>query len=442
MLHSFVTAKLLPNLPSWVTYGLRTAERLVTTPFLALHVHNPSGPSPTAEYFALNHTKSGVRSLTVHPPLPFNGPLYLLITPHLAGQFPEADNDPSKLFSESEPHQFEEHSLSLFSEALNSTKPSILDERNTGGDDEPGENWDTWIPFDFQLLPLDVLPPEFETHLFEEIPLALPKLISTGRLFRTPSLPTLRPCTASLLSLPVIHDGDPNPIKGPQDDIADDWRDDIDAPDVELAVAEIIHAFPLGNIKVFIIDPTCLVDVNSPLKHALVVAFPPSEYAFNPKELLSLYVEYEGIHSADPNSHSSSMNIVLDVAQYLGAKVEGSHIKQAFKKTYTFPDLYEDAQKAVDLLSQCGYLCSLLSRFNLTLVEPIQSIRGLSTQFTVNNKEATFSWDSLFSFLQHSDSTLSRDQVLIGTPDLYCTAEAASRAGFPTTFMKRDDSRS
>ncbi|KAI0782739.1 hypothetical protein C8Q75DRAFT_495000 [Abortiporus biennis] len=327
MLHCFVTAKLLPSLPPWASYGRRAAERLVTTPFLALHIHNPAEPfvygrppnlfvitrqrptSPNTQFFALNHTETGIRSLTVEPPLPFNGPLYLLITPRLAGSFPEADEDPFKFFSKCRNHQFEASSLSLFAGALESAQMSIPSERITGGDDEPGSRWDTWstptprempgvlifqhqVPLDFQLLTLDVLPPEYDTNVFNEIPVvrqlvldytwrscnsllsfmeklrkALPDLLSSDRLFRTPSLTALQPlamnalqpATSFLQSLPIIHDGDPNPITRPQDDIADDWRDDIEVPDLELAVAEPVPAVPLGDIKVVLLDPGCLL---------------------------------------------------------------------------------------------------------------------------------------------------------------------------------------
>ncbi|KAI0792756.1 hypothetical protein C8Q75DRAFT_804472 [Abortiporus biennis] len=164
MLHCFVAARLVPGVPALTIYGQQVASKLPTKPFLALQIKHPYDPvhlqakpnlfvitrerpdSPSAEFFILNHPDAGIRSLVVEPPLPFQGPLYLLVTPRIVGTFLRAPEDMSKSFPTSDPkqYQFEESSLSRFLKSLETAQPSIPGERDTGGDDEASPSWDTW----------------------------------------------------------------------------------------------------------------------------------------------------------------------------------------------------------------------------------------------------------------------------------------------------------
>jgi hypothetical protein len=205
MLHSFVIAKLLPRLPAWSPFGQRVAASLVTKPFLALHLHptpaealiyrntnlfivtreKPS--SPGSEYFVLNpSSKVNGSSLTVAPPLPFKGPLYLTITPRISAAFP--DTKAYERLSKAESYQLDEASVNKFRKALKEAGPSAPAPRITGGDDEPAPGWETWsgetpreapgavsfgryVEFSFDLLPFESLPNDFETCVLDELPL-------------------------------------------------------------------------------------------------------------------------------------------------------------------------------------------------------------------------------------------------------------------------------
>ncbi|KAF8196088.1 hypothetical protein BJ912DRAFT_126603 [Pholiota molesta] len=205
MLHSFVIAKLLPRLPAWSTHGQRVAASLVTKPFLALHllrtpadehvyrksnvfiVTREKPSSPGSEYFVVNpSSKVNGSSLTVAPPLPVKGPLYLLITPRISAAFP--DTKEYERLSKAERYQMDEASVNKFLKALKEAGPSAPAPRITGGDDEPAAKWETWsgetpreapgavsfgryVDFSFDLLPFKSLPNDFETSVLDELPL-------------------------------------------------------------------------------------------------------------------------------------------------------------------------------------------------------------------------------------------------------------------------------
>lgn len=167
MAHSFVAARLQNCLPSWCVLGQRAATKLITTPFLALHLHEPRDKDPLliqrappnlflisqqkpvapgCDYFVLDSSAARAsddpRSLKVVPSLPFKHPLYLSITPRFAAQFPNIDMY-DKL-SNSEQYQLDKDSLKKFQEALERAGPSISYSPHTGGEDIPGPEWDTW----------------------------------------------------------------------------------------------------------------------------------------------------------------------------------------------------------------------------------------------------------------------------------------------------------
>jgi hypothetical protein len=211
MLHSFVVAKLLPRLPAWVPYApsQHVAASLVTKPFLALHLqsrptevlaHRNSNlfvvtrekpSSPESQFFVLNSgsisdSEVNGSSLTVTPPLPFEGPLYLSITPRILAAFP--DTQEYERISKAERYQLDEASVDKFLNALKEAGPSAPMPRITGGDDEPSPEWDTWsgetphrhyVQFSFDLLPFEKLPNDFESCVFDELPLLRQYVISS-----------------------------------------------------------------------------------------------------------------------------------------------------------------------------------------------------------------------------------------------------------------------
>lgn len=207
MLHSFVAAKLLPRLPAWATYGQHVASSLVTTPFLALHIHEPEletfvdqrnpnlfvishekPDAPSNEYFTLNHPKAEVdtRTLTVMPPLPFQHPLYLSITPRIRGNFPRSET--YKKLMKVEQYQLDQSSLERLLKAVKEAGPSIPGVRETSDGQEPLPAWDTWsgespreqpgtlifrryVPLSFDLVPFKALPTHLDASVLEQVAL-------------------------------------------------------------------------------------------------------------------------------------------------------------------------------------------------------------------------------------------------------------------------------
>ncbi|KAL4255999.1 hypothetical protein AB1N83_012874 [Pleurotus pulmonarius] len=415
MLHSFVVARLLPLLPAWAPAGRKVASSIVTKPFLALHLRDTDPdfvrvPNlfvitrerphlPWSEYFVLNSRKdAGGRTLTVVPPLPFNGPLYLSVTPRLCAQFDREDQDSINLLQNMD-YQLDHTSFEMFVRAWNDAGPSVPVVATTGGDDEPGSRWDTWsgqspkeapgilfadrdVQFQFEALPLRQLPQRFETSVFEELPLvrqltldytwktsnwviryiksvreAMPRLLSEGRIFRQPRVSStedaspdpfvesLRPCTPHLQSLPVVHDGDP--VVAPEVEDGE-WDNE---PQLELDMASAIPAVVAKDMKIVLLDPHILIDRDGPLQTALAHIFPPDQYSRTAKELLDLYVEYECLDQ----QVTPAIGVVRSVARYLGASVDETTIMEAMAscgKTNRCPK----GQRLVAELIEHGYV--------------------------------------------------------------------------------------
>lgn len=100
--------------------------------------------SPGSEYFILTHTKAenNVKTLTVVPPLPFEHPVYLSVTPRIAARFP--NHDTYSRLCDLEQYQLDEASLGKFKQAIKYAGPSVLGIRDTCGEEEPALGWDTW----------------------------------------------------------------------------------------------------------------------------------------------------------------------------------------------------------------------------------------------------------------------------------------------------------
>lgn len=140
-----------------------------------------------SEYFVLNpSSEANGRALTLVPPLPYKDLLYLSVTPRICATF-DKDTASAKLL-ENEDYQLDETSANKFLEALKNAGPSVPAIRATGGKEEPGDRWDTWsgqspreapgilfagrdVQFDFEALPFKQLPPQFDTTVFDELPL-------------------------------------------------------------------------------------------------------------------------------------------------------------------------------------------------------------------------------------------------------------------------------
>jgi hypothetical protein len=96
----------------------------------------------------------------------------------------------------------------------------------------------------------------------------MPRRAASGRILRPLRLPSsedrsldllvgaLRPSTAHLRSLPVVHDGNPN-VDEDKCCWADDFRDDV--PDLELYIAEPIPAVMAKDVKVILFDCNILI---------------------------------------------------------------------------------------------------------------------------------------------------------------------------------------
>lgn len=204
MSHSFVAAKLLSRLPKWTTYGQKVSQSLVTTPLLALHVEEedpnkfvgPQAPNlfiispdkpntPHGEYFTLNNPDDN-ESLTVIPPLPFQCPLYLFVTPRIWCEFPNSET--YQRLARAEQYQLDSSSLGRFLKAVRDAGPSIPSIRETANGEEPPSNWDTWsgdspretpgilllrryVPFFFDLVPFEALPTNLTTNVLDEMTL-------------------------------------------------------------------------------------------------------------------------------------------------------------------------------------------------------------------------------------------------------------------------------
>ncbi|KAG9223395.1 hypothetical protein CCMSSC00406_0007582 [Pleurotus cornucopiae] len=509
MLHSFVVARLLPRLPTWTPCGQKVASSIITKPFLALHLRETDPdyfrmpnlfpisrqrPSlPWSEYFILNSTsEANVRALTVVPPLPFQDPLYLCVTPRICATFDKDEEQCSKLLN-TEDYQLDETSAKIFLEALKRAGPSVPAVRTTGGNDEPGDRWDTWsgqspretpgilfagrdVQFDFEVLPLKHLPRQFDTTVFDELPLirqlildytwktcntailyiqsvreAMPRLLSSGRIFRQPRLSciedpspdplieSLRPSTADLQALPVLHDGDPNPKAVPETDDGE-WDDE---PSLELDMATATPAVISHDSKVILIDPYILIDRDGPLRTALTHIFPPSQYSFSAKELLDLYVEYETLRRSE-GQPDSAINTVRSIVQYFGSSVDDTTISDALE-SYGKPTHYPDGQRLISELVEHGYT---LVAIPSAAKEAIPQYEGLSlglyspSPSPPSQHSLLELWAYTLPFCKQFNPEIRADQILVVSSNLYGVCEPASKAGFPTAFIKVESTRS
>ncbi|KAF4572382.1 hypothetical protein EYR36_006876 [Pleurotus pulmonarius] len=506
MLHSFVVARLLPRLPAWTPAGRKVASSIVTKPFLALHLRDTDPdfvrvPNlfvitrerphlPWSEYFVLNsRPNAGKRTLAVVPPLPFNGPLYLSVTPRICAQFDREDEDSIKLLKNMD-YQLDQTSFEMFVRACNDAGPSVPVVGTTGGDDEPGSRWDTWsgqspkeapgilfadrdVQFQFEALPLQQLPQRFETSVFDELPLvrqltvdytwktsnwairyiksvreAMPRLLSEGRIFRQPRVSStedaspdpfvecLRPCTSHLQSLPVVHDGDP--VVAPEVEDGE-WDNE---PQLELDMASAIPAVVAKDIKIVLLDPHILIDRDGPLQTALAHIFPPDQYSRTAKELLDLYVEYECLDQ----QVTPAIGIVRSVARYLGASVDETTIMEAMA-SYGKTNRCPNGQRLVAELIEHGYVPVAIPS---VAKETVAQYEGLSLGLypdSVEDEDPSqkfFSklWPKALSFCKQLDADIRPEQVLVVSSDLYRVCETASQAGFPTAFLRAEGTRS
>ncbi|KAF4605917.1 hypothetical protein EYR40_004709 [Pleurotus pulmonarius] len=394
---------------------------------------------------------------------------------------------------ENEDYQLDETSAKKFLEALRNAGPSVPAIRVTGGKEEPGERWDTWsgqspremagilfagrdVQFDFEALPFKQLPRQFDTTVFDELPLirqlvldytwktcntailyiqsvreAMPRLVSSRRIFRQPRLPyiedaapdplivSLRPCTPHLQALPVVHDGDPNPKAVPENDDGE-WDDE---PSLELDMASATPAVISQNVKVILIDPYILIDRDGPLQTALTRIFPPSRWYFSAKELLDLYVEYESLRRAE-GQPPSAIDAVRRIARYLGASVDHSTIHDALESCGK-PTHYPGGQRLISELVEHGYTPVALPT---VAKEAIPQYQGLSFGLyptsigTPSQQSLSTLWAHALPFCAQFHPDVRPDQILVVSPDLYRVCEPASKAGFPTAFVKTDGTRS
>ncbi|KAG7086305.1 hypothetical protein E1B28_002269 [Marasmius oreades] len=453
MLHSFVAARLLPRPPAWATYAQRVAPSLATTPFLALHIQangaetqftigqgRPnlfviSHEKPDNEYLILNHPSQTntdpARTLTVVPPLPFQHPLYLSIMPRINAGF--LSSQTYKRLVKVEQYQLDQPSIERLLNALKEAGHSIPGVRKTGNGGEAPPGWDSWsgdspreqprifvlpryVPLSFDLVPFKALPAPLDTSVFMQIALfrqfyldytwegcrlviqyiesmrkALPRLSSSGKIFRAPALTTgrdpdppintVRPSLAHLASLPIPHDGDPQVCE--EDELADDWKDEEDLPVLEMEMAPVVSCVEAGKIKVIALDCDAIL-VNGPLQEALITIFPSAVYQ-------------EGANGLD-----SPRAIVQKIARYLGA-TEPQSVSQDVLAHLSKPSLHVDALTSISTLVQNGY--------------SVLALPGAKNRDIVS-------------------------QVPVVTPNLHGVAEPAALAGFPTTFIKRHGSRS
>ncbi|KAF9475737.1 hypothetical protein BDN70DRAFT_221438 [Pholiota conissans] len=217
MPHSFVAAKITPRLPLCSTHGQRIATSLTqaSKPFLALHVRQnsvedfvwgganlfvvarekPGVLGVESEYFVVGGDSGELKAggnenenenenenvMKVAPPLPFEGPLYLWITPRIYAAVSNKEEYKRRITqSNADEYRYhlDEASVERFRRALRVAGPSIPVVKRTGGDDlgQPGDKWDTWsgetprevenpiaptsgrpVLFFFDLIPLDGL---------------------------------------------------------------------------------------------------------------------------------------------------------------------------------------------------------------------------------------------------------------------------------------------
>ncbi|KAL0945789.1 hypothetical protein HGRIS_012077 [Hohenbuehelia grisea] len=511
MIHSFVVARLLSRLPSWTPYGQRAVAALTTKPFLALHLkqedpdfirapnlfiisrEKPSWPG--SEYFILNRQSvAHLRSLTVVPPLPFEGPLYLSTTPNICATFPDAEEHQELLGDTT--YQLDGISSSQLLAALEKAGPSIHVARNTGAADEPGPEWDTWsgytprespglvvlgheVMLAFEVLPLENLSPSFETSILHEIPLMrqlsldyswkgitnvtsyiqsmreqMDSIAASGRIFRDPSFSAsrdrrfdpssdvFRASTAALKALPVIHDGDP---RGEADieevELADDLKDE-ELPMLELPMAPLTPAIEPTCIKIIIFDPNVFINRDDPLKAALTSVFPPWKHRYSPVELLKFYVEFESIRSSDRLQSVSQTAVFKDVARYLDVQVEDSSIENAIERHLQGP-VFTESVNVLKSLACAGYISMALpSTVDQTTVASIVGISPALFSVDVAAQNQTLSWDLVFAFFKAHHPTVHQSQILVVSSELYRICEPASHAGFPTAFFKGKGTRS
>ncbi|KAJ8690077.1 hypothetical protein PTI98_012916 [Pleurotus ostreatus] len=511
MLHSFVVPRLLPHLPAWAPAGRKVAFSIVTKPFLALHLRD-TDPNfvrvpnlfvitrerphlPRSEYFVLNsvlEASARARPLNVVPPLPFRGPLYLSVTPRICATFDGAGDESIQLLKNVD-YQLDGTSFEAFIQAWQDAGPSVAIAGTTGGDDDPGSRWDTWsgqspretpgilfgdreVQFRFEALPMKQLPGEFETTVFDELPLirqltldytwkgcntailyiksvreGMPRFLSSGQIFRQPRLIPLedaspdpfvesrRPCTSHLQSLPVVHDGDPKVEPESEDG---EWDNE---PDLELDMAKATPAIVPKDIKIVLIDPHVLLDRDGPLQTALSRIFPPSQHSLSAKELLDLYVEYESLGTIDQQP-ISVINIVRIVAHYLGASVDELTVDDAME-SYGKATQRLEGQTLITKLRERGYTPMAIP---FTAKETVLRYDGLSIELyshpildeAPSQKSFAELWPQAFSFCKTSDSGIRPNQILVVSSDLYRVCETASQAGFPTAFIKAEGTRS
>lgn len=175
------------------------------------------------------------------------------------------------------------------------------------------------------------------------------------------------------------------------------------------------------------------------MQQALVTIFPPSVHQFTAKELLDLYVEKEVLLRAE-GLQESALAIIQEIAPYLGATVSQSTVQDVVARSAK-PTLFGDASPSISSLIENGY--AIIALPGSKTRDIASQTPGVSLAFcdAPEGKES-LTWDNLHEFCKGLNHDISRNEILVVTPNIQGVAEPAALAGFPTVFIKRAKSRS
>ncbi|KAL0945796.1 hypothetical protein HGRIS_012083 [Hohenbuehelia grisea] len=270
------------------------------------------------------------------------------------------------------------------------------------------------------------------------------RIAASGRIFREPNLlsdqvndqdqpiDALRPSTAYLQSLPVIHDGDPQ--DGSDEDDLADWCNYDSLPVLRVDRAALTPAVLTENIKVVAFDSNVFIDRHGPLKKVLISIFPRSRYLRSERELFGLYIEYEALRVSE-GQPESPLAVIRNIAHYLDAEVDDSAITVSIQDLLR-PRIATESTTIPKFLAEEGFISvAIPSTASGSSVASIDDLALGLFDIIAQNTQNALSWDAVLSFCEEYYPNICRSQILVVSGDLRRICESASQAGFPTTFL-------
>ncbi|KAH7907916.1 kinase-like domain-containing protein [Hygrophoropsis aurantiaca] len=505
MSHSFVVAKFAPKKSAtWTSYyGVRAAALLSTRPFLALRmplVHiglqKPSDP-PCYVLFLVSARKPEGWNGKQNPARPSRALAATSDWPHTLFE-DSLDPDPgeSVLVPAEFPHHLDDSDFLTFCRSVleqhntllqEHIQPNISNARFSGGDDPVQADWDSWsgqspkefmhkaFGYMFEFLEPEIF--DFSTlespSIYEELFLykqltaeyswsGVTEAVSWARRIRkypcasqntlappstfagkTPTVSSDLMAAASLLnSMKIPFDGDPVPAADEEPEV--EWDDD-----PEPAFTRVPRRKPATppHIKVVAFDLLdTIFDRNTAIEDALRLLAP----SLDKRRLLEVFLECEGLRHRDHPHAPHTRGTLEDVCTRLGVHCSDAMLEDALHAILR-PGLHADAEEAVKMLSDRGYMLLALplpdaNSFSSSLpplpcgillpVEPRSTNTSQSRWFT----QTPHIFPELLERAREKHPDVDSSQILVVTSGPYRVAEPANAAGFPVALIRRPGS--